>query len=176
MSVNSGTSSSASPSRQMARNDGRSPRRRAYNVDFGISNSASLPPSTCGVRSVNVEGMQSRFTDIASSIQDLTRHTFVRALNVINDDLIKAIGELNDLERGGGSDRLMKAYMDRISDLEKEKVHASSIRDDMFCNSAPANTDERVVDTAMSVISDDDLHREVRRRERERRNARRTPD
>ena len=165
MSVSGGTSSSASPSRRTAGNDGRSPRRRAYNVDFGISNSASLPPSTGGVRNMNVEGMQNRFADIASSIQDLTRHTFVRALNVINDDLIKAIGELNALESGGGSDRLMKAYTDQISDLEKEKLQASSIRDNMFCNSASTNTDEMAADTAMSVISDEDLHREVRRRE-----------
>ena len=84
----------ASPSIPTARNDGRgrSPRRRQYNVDFGISNSASLPPLTSNVWNLNVESMEKRFAGIADSIQDLTKHAMVRVVNVLDDDLIKAIG------------------------------------------------------------------------------------
>ena len=171
MSVSGGNSSStntvSSPSRQTARNDGRSPRRRAYNVDFGISNSASLPPSTGNMRNINVENMERRFAGIASSIQDLTKHAMVRTVNVVNDDLIKAIEELDRLERLHGNVRLIEAYQEKISDLEKEKIHSVSMRDEIFTfkddsnslgeSSTVALTEEGGGDSAMSVITDDDF-------------------
>ena len=62
------------------------------------------------------------------------------------------------------------------SDVEKKTLHASSIRDDMFSNfadnsvnedsSVVMNTEERVVDNVMNVITDDDLHQKVRQKER----------
>ena len=98
MSVSGGNSSStiaASPTRPTARNDDRSPRRQACNVDFGVSNTSPPPPCTSNVRNVNVEGMQRRFAGIASSIHDLTRHAMMRAVYVVNYDLIKAIEEIH---------------------------------------------------------------------------------
>ena len=56
----------------------------------------------------------------------------VRSFNVVNDDLIKAIGELDRLESVNGNPRLIEAYRTKISDLEKEKVHSDTIRDDWF--------------------------------------------
>ena len=78
MSVSGGTTSSTSivnrsPRRPTAYNDGRVSRRRSYKVDFGISPSTSLPPSTGSLLSVNVDHMERRFNDIASSIVDLVR-------------------------------------------------------------------------------------------------------
>lgn len=131
--------------------------------------------------------MERRFADIASSINDLAKHGLVRAANVINDDLIKAIEELDRLETANGNSRLVEAYRGGNSDLEKDIIHASSIRDDVFSNlvadnsmnedsSVTMNTEERVVDSAMSVITDDDLHREVRRRRSAATRARRNPE
>jgi len=131
--------------------------------------------------------MERRFADIASSINDLAKHGLVRAANVINDDLIKAIEELDRLETANGNSRLVEAYRGGNSDLEKDIIHASSIRDDVFSNlvadnsmnedsSVTMNTEERVVDSAMSVITDDDLHREVRRRRSAAIRARRRPE
>ena len=135
--------------------------------------------------------MEARFAGIAESIQDLTRHAMVRAVNIVNDDLINAIGELNRLESSNGNSRLIEAYREKISDLEKEKVHSGSIRDEWFgvkvangsVGDCPTVELTEGGDSNMSVISDDDLHREVRRREhsaaRERSaavRARRSPD
>ena len=60
--------------------------------------------------------------------------------------------------------------------MEKEKVHSSSIRDEWFGlkdmnpivgdSSTAELTEEGGGDSGMSVMTDDDLHREVRRRER----------
>ena len=89
--VSAGNSSSiiaASHSRPRARNDGTSPRKSAYNVDFGIDSSAFILPSTGGVQNMNVEGMGRRFADIVLSINDLARQGLVRAVHVINDDII----------------------------------------------------------------------------------------
>ena len=38
-----------------APNDGRESRSRSFNIDFGMSTSASLPPSTGNFRSINME-------------------------------------------------------------------------------------------------------------------------
>ena len=118
--------------------------------------------------------MERRFAGIALSIQDLTKHAMVRAVNVINDDLIKAIGELDRLESANGNSRLIEAYRVKISDLKKEKVHLESMRDEQFGvknvngsvgeSSTIELTGEGVVVSAMSVLTDDDLHRKVRRR------------
>ena len=86
-------------------------------MDFGISNSASLTPSMGNIRNINVKHMERRFAGIASSIQDLTKHAMVRAVNVVNDDLIKAIKELDRLEGLHGNVRLIEAYWVKISDL-----------------------------------------------------------
>lgn len=73
--------------------------------------------------------------------------------------------------------------------MEKERVHSSSICDKWFSSmdgnsssvdessTVEMNTEEGCVDSAISVITDDDLHREVRRRERSAAiRARRSPD
>ena len=126
-------------------------------------------------RNLNVESMEKRFSRIAESIKDLTKHAMVRSVNLVNDDLIKAIGELDSLERVNGNSRLIKAYREKISDLEKEKVHSASIRDKWFGvkdmngsvgdSSIVELTEEGGGDSAMSVIKDDDLHCGVRGRE-----------
>ena len=91
MSVSTGTISSRSaattPRVQRAVSDGRGSQYHTYNVDFSVSHYASLPPSTGIFRSINVECMESRYADIASSISDMVRHGLVRAVNVINDDI-----------------------------------------------------------------------------------------
>ena len=94
MSVSGGNSSLASglsPRRQTATNDRKSPRRRAFNAAFGISHSVSLPLSTGGIRSIHVDHTERRYADIAASISDLDRQGLVRAVKVINVDIIKAI-------------------------------------------------------------------------------------
>ena len=108
ISISEGNSSStteASPARATVRNDGRSPRRRAYTVDVGIRNTASLPSSTSNVYNVIVEGIQRRFDGISSSIHDLTIYLTARAVHVVNDDLIKVIEELDRLENSNGNEK-----------------------------------------------------------------------
>ena len=175
---NSSATTASIPSRRQERTEARrgSPRRRHYNVDFGISNSASLPPSTSNIRNLNVDGMEARFSGIAQSIQELTKHAMCRSPNVVNDDLIKALVELDNLERLNENPRLIAAYRIKISDLEKEKMYSDSVRDEYFKvknvngsvgeSSTVELTEEGGGDSSMSVISDDDLHKEVRRRER----------
>ena len=60
----------------------------------------------------------------------------MRAANVINDDVIIAIEEFDRIERVNGNSRLVDAYMGEIRELEKEKIHASSICGAMFNNLA----------------------------------------
>ena len=57
-----------------------------------------------------MEGMERRFAGIASSIQDLTRHTMMRAVNMVHDDLINTIDELDKLESINWNSRLIEAY------------------------------------------------------------------
>ena len=75
--------------------------------------------------------MERKFAGVASSTQ-LTKHAMVRAVNVVNGDLIKAIGELDRLEIANGNSCLIEAYCVKISDLEKEKVHSALMRDEWF--------------------------------------------
>ena len=130
--------------------------------------------------------MERRFSDITLSIFDLTRQGLARKLNVINDDIIKAIEDLYRLETPNGNSQLVEAYRVNISGLEKERIHASLIRYDMSSNfdtdssvnknsSVGIYTEDRGVDSAMSFITDDNLHREVRRRRSAAIRARRRP-
>ena len=111
----------------------------------------------------------------------------VRAVNGLNDDIIKVIGDLDRLESTNGNSCFIEAYCAKISDLEKEKVHSVSIHDEWFGvkdvngsvgeSSTVELTEEGGVDSAMIVIIDDDLHRKVRRRERSAAiRVRRSPD
>ena len=59
--------------RAAAPNDGRAGRTRRLNVEFGMSPSASLPPSTRNHGSVNVDRMETGYQFIAASISDLAR-------------------------------------------------------------------------------------------------------
>ena len=78
--------------------------------------------------------MQRKFEGIASSIHDSTRHLTVRAVYVVNDDLIREIEELDRLKNTNGNIWLMAAYKETISDLEKERAQSSSIYDELYCN------------------------------------------
>ena len=91
-------------------------------MDFGISNTTFLSPSTSNVRNVNIEGMQRRFKGITSLIHDLTRHLTVRAVHVVTEDLIKAIEELDRLKSTNGNSWLMATYKGTIIDLKKERA------------------------------------------------------
>lgn len=78
MSVSGGNSSSTSggnnsPRRRRVSNDARSPRRRAFDVDFSMSPSVCLPPSTVSIQSINMYCMERRYANIATSISDLAR-------------------------------------------------------------------------------------------------------
>ena len=73
-----------------------------------MSPSVSLPPSTGHVRSVNVKQMEKIYADIATSINDLARQGLARAVNVINDNIIKAIHGHNGLETANRGNRLVE--------------------------------------------------------------------
>ena len=68
--------------------------------------------------------------------------------------------------------RLVDTYTENINDLQHEKQYSIQLRKSMSSvlmfeneNNVPSNTDEEVTASAsMSVVTDDDLHREVRRR------------
>lgn len=76
--------------------------------------------------------MERRFNDIASSIGDLVRQGLVRAVNVINDDIIAAIKALNNLERTNSDRRLVDAYTKKFNHLQRKKEHSTSLCDSMF--------------------------------------------
>ena len=59
--------------------------------------------------------MERRYADIASSINDLAMQGLVRAVNVINDDIIKAIEELDRLEMANGNSRSVEAYREKLA-------------------------------------------------------------
>ena len=99
---NSSFTSGLSSRRQRLSYDGRSPRRLTFEVDFRIRPSVSLPPFTGGLRGINVDQIDRRYPDIAVSICDLDRQGLVRAVTVINDDIIKAIKDLNGLGKENG--------------------------------------------------------------------------
>ena len=174
MSVSAGTASSRSaattPRRQRAPGDGRGPRNFSYNVDFGVSPTAFLPPSTGSFRSINVERVEGRYTEIAASITDLAIQGLVCAVSAINDDIISAIKEQNVLTQNGLDSCLIDAYQTKIVDLEREKTHDQLLCDCMFANlqvlprGAGTTTGDVGDISAMSVVTDNDGHRDTRRR------------
>ena len=60
--------------------------------------------------------MERRFNGIASSIGDLVRGNMVRSVNGINNDIIAAIKEMNNMERNNLDTRLVEAYSENIKD------------------------------------------------------------
>ena len=104
-----------------------------------------------------------------ASISYLTIQGLVNAVNIINGSIIQVIQDLNGLERANGDSRLVDAYTQTIANLQKEKHHALSIRDNMFSNfpdnsghdknRVGINTEEGVGDSGMSVVTDEDLNR-----------------
>ena len=65
------SSSAYAPRRMPVTNDERSPNPRHLNVEFGMSTSPSLPPSTGSSRSINVDRLHSGYEIITTSISDL---------------------------------------------------------------------------------------------------------
>ena len=112
--------------------------------------------------------MKRLYAGIAESISDSSRQGLVMDANIINNDIIQAIHDLNGLEMANGNSRLVDAYTQKITDLQKEKDHALSIRDNMFSdfadnsghneNGMGKNTEEGAEDSGMSVVSNEDLH------------------
>ena len=114
--------------------------------------------------------MEGRHTEIAASISDLARQGLVHAVNVINNDIIGAIEAQNELIQNGSDSRLIDAYHSKIEDLEREKQHAQLLRDRMFADlqvlptGAGTGTGDVGDTSAMSVVTNSDGHRDMRRR------------
>ena len=85
--------------RRVAPNDGRasssnvsSPSRmRRHNVNFGLSNYVSLPPSTTDSSGIDFKRVKNRFNDIATSIDNLGMSHMSRHSEFIYDAIIKAM-------------------------------------------------------------------------------------
>ena len=106
------------PRRRLAPNDGRtstsntsSPSRmRRHNVDFGLSNSVSLPPSAAGSSGIDLQRVENQFNTIASSIDNLGMSHITRHSEVIYDAIIKAMKDKKDAERNECSEDLVQIY------------------------------------------------------------------
>ena len=114
-SVSSRANHPLTPRRRIAPNDGRaassntsytSPSRmRRHNVDFGLSNSVSLPPSTAGSSGIDFNRVENRFNAIVNSIDNLGMSHMSRHSEVIYDAIIKAMKD-----KIGCSEDLVKIY------------------------------------------------------------------
>ena len=134
------TNHPVTPRRRLAPNDGRastsnasSPSRmRRNNVDFGLSNSVSLPPSAAGSSGIDFQRVENRFNAIASSIDNLGMSHITRHSEVIYDAIIKSMKDKNDAERNGCSEDLVQIYQEKIDRLIREKDNANILQDQYY--------------------------------------------
>ena len=101
----------------MAPNDGRAGRTRQLNVEFGMSHSASLPPSTGCHQSINIERMETGYQFIAASISNLDWQQVVRGIHEINNDSISTTRERNGIDGDGLLNMIYEAYDQKLKDL-----------------------------------------------------------
>ena len=92
-----------------------------------VASSLSLPPSTASTSGVDVNGVESRFNAIASSINQLGMSHMSRHTDVIYDSIIKAMQDKAIAERNGCSEDLLRIYQNKIDDLIMEKDYANKL-------------------------------------------------
>jgi hypothetical protein len=139
--ANSGRNTS--PRRGLAPNDGRASRTRQLNVEFGMSPTASLPPSTGQRDSVNIDRMETGFQFIAASIRDLARSQSVRGLNAINNDIIQTTRERIGLAENGLPEMIYEAYDQKLKDLQEERRQCQWLSNRTFADFDETNNDEQ---------------------------------
>lgn len=83
-------------------------------MDFGMSTSPYLPPSTGSQHSVNIAQMENWYNSIASSISDLARHQAVRREYLINDEIIATIEKKLLSESNDGDPLLINVISENI--------------------------------------------------------------
>ena len=101
------------------------------NIDFGMSLSPSLPPSTGSQRSVNIARMENQYNSIASSISDLVSNQTVRRPHQISDNLIATIENKLMLQNNNGDQMLIDAVTQKISGLKRELKYAQQWEEKM---------------------------------------------
>jgi hypothetical protein len=165
------SSSTHTPRRLPASNDGRSTNPRRLNVEFGMSSSPSLPPSTGTGRSINFDRLQSGYQIIASSLSDLARQQSVRGSNVINEDIIATYTKKFELEREGVDGVLIQAYDQKIKDLQTERDQSVWLRSRMFAEcdndqmtNAPVSLEVPIIDSNSEQSEVEQSRRRIRRR------------
>ena len=96
----------------------------------------------------------------------------IRAVNVINNHIIVVIMVLNNLERMNSDRWLVDVYTHNMNDSQQIKEHSVSICDSVFMgfgngrledeSNVESNIEEELEASAtMSVVTNDDLYREV---------------
>ena len=124
-SASSNLMTQESPRRRLASNDGRANRTRRVNVDFGMSNSPSLPPSTTGGYRIDIGRVDGTFNAIARSIDRLADSHMNRPADEIFDKIIKTMQDKALAERQGCPPNLLEVYQRKIEHLEREQELAT---------------------------------------------------
>ena len=124
-SASSNLMTQESPRKRVATNDGRANRTRRVNVDFGMRNSPSLPPSTSGGYKIDIGRVDGTFNAIARSIDRLADSHMNRPTDEIYDKIIKTMQDKALAERQGCPPNLLEVYQRKIEHLEREQELAT---------------------------------------------------
>ena len=151
------------PRRRLAPNDGRlgtsggssssSARTRRYNVNYGMTSSLSLPPSTAGTTEIGINRVEHRFNAIANYINQLSMSHMSRHTDVIYDCIIKAMQDKSIAERNGCSDELLLMYQHKIDDLIREKDYTNRLMDQYY--------QTIIQDPIEATVEDDQIEKSV---------------
>ena len=125
------------------------------NIDFGISMSQSLPPSTGNDRSISITRIESRFNSIASSISDLARHQAVHLQHLINDDIIATIENKLALESINGNQLLIDAITEIISGLQNELIHSKLLSERISTGFSISSSDATSIPSLFASKNDE---------------------
>ena len=110
--------------RNNSSNNPRSTRARRHNVDYGMTQSPILPPSTGRWRAFDVERMENTYVGIANAINNLANQSLVRRPQEINDDIINTLQEKMAAQRNNIDDSIIRAYDIKLSDLNEELLYS----------------------------------------------------
>ena len=123
-------------------NDGRLTRPHRTNVDFGVSSTPSLPPSTGKWHPFDIHRMENWYVTIANSINNLATHQLICRLLDFNNDINKTLQEKNISVCNDGDSVLLSAYDDKLYDLNDELVVTRSFYKNIVSNLLNLDNDD----------------------------------
>ena len=110
--------------RNILSNNPRSTHLRRHNVDFGMTQSLILLPSTGRWRVFDVKRMKNAYVGIANAINNLANQSLVRRPQEIKDDIIITLQEKMAAQRNKIDESIIRAYDIKLSDLNEELLYS----------------------------------------------------